>query len=97
MINFTTYQYIASVTLNNRAADRKAQACPLVHRFGGEKRIKYIGDHLIRTETYGALNAHCLENKLGFSEPVKMDVAGQTAEQKRERWRKNWCRVRLFA
>ena len=47
MIDFTTYQYIPSVPLNNSSTDRKAQACPLVHRWGGEKRIEYIGDHLI--------------------------------------------------
>jgi hypothetical protein len=40
MIDFTTYQYIPSVPLNNSSTDRKAR--PLVHRFGGEKRIEYI-------------------------------------------------------
>jgi hypothetical protein len=40
---------------------------------------------------YGALNVKHLSSKQGFSAPIKMDFSGQTAEQKRERWRQNWC------
>jgi hypothetical protein len=42
-------------------------------------------------EIYGALNATCLENKLGFSTQVKADYSDDTAAQKQERWRQNWC------
>jgi hypothetical protein len=42
-------------------------------------------------EVYGALNANCLNNKLGFSASVKANFSDQTAEQKRERWLENWC------
>ncbi len=42
-------------------------------------------------EIYGALNAGCLNNKLGFPAPVAADFSDDTREQKRERWRQNWC------
>lgn len=42
-------------------------------------------------ELYGALNANHLNNKLGFSTPVKTNFSSQTAQQKQERWRQNWC------
>jgi hypothetical protein len=42
-------------------------------------------------ETYGALNARCLNNRLGFAAAVAIDYDGQTAEQKQLRWRQNWC------
>ena len=42
-------------------------------------------------ELYGALNANQLNNKFGFSAPVKANFSFQTAEQKRERWQQNWC------
>ena len=42
-------------------------------------------------ELYGALNANCFTNKLGFSTPVPTDFSTESAGQKRERWRKNWC------
>jgi hypothetical protein len=42
-------------------------------------------------EVYGVLNALCMKNVLGFAAAVKMDFAGQTAEQKRDRWRQHWC------
>ena len=42
-------------------------------------------------ELYGALNANHLINKFGFSASVKLNFSSQTAEQKRERWRQNWC------
>ena len=40
---------------------------------------------------YGVLNALCMKNTLGFPAPVKTDFRGHSAEQKRERWRQNWC------
>ncbi len=40
---------------------------------------------------YGALNANHLNNKESFSRCVELDFSSQTALQKTERWRKNWC------
>jgi hypothetical protein len=40
---------------------------------------------------YGALNASCMKNTLGFSAAVNTDFSGYTAGQKRDRWRQNWC------
>jgi hypothetical protein len=45
----------------------------------------------IEGELYGALNANLLNNRLGFSSPVETNVSDQTAEQKLDRWRQNWC------
>jgi len=45
----------------------------------------------IGNELYGALNAGCMDNKLGFSEPVQTHFVSQTVAQRRERWRQNWC------
>lgn len=45
----------------------------------------------IEGEIYGALNANCLHNKLGFSPSIQTNVSAQSADQKRERWRQNWC------
>lgn len=44
-------------------------------------------EHLL----YGALNANHLNNKFGFSNSVNANFSSQTAEEKQERWRKNWC------
>lgn len=42
-------------------------------------------------EIYGALNSQCMENKLGFTSAVEFDASGQSASEKLERWRQNWC------
>ena len=42
-------------------------------------------------DIYGVLNAMCMRNKLGFPAAVMADLSGQTAAQKRDRWRQNWC------
>ena len=42
-------------------------------------------------EIYGALNAHCMTNRFEFSPGQIVDYAGQSVEQKRLRWRQNWC------
>lgn len=42
-------------------------------------------------ETYGVLNARCLDNKAGFAAAVAIDYSGDTAEEKQLRWRQNWC------
>lgn len=42
-------------------------------------------------DVFGALNANCLENRHGFSAPVVMNFEDQTAEERMDRWRRNWC------
>lgn len=54
------------------------------------------GDSVVVTaridgDEYGVLNASCLSNPMGFADSVKTDFAGQSAEEKRDRWRQNWC------
>lgn len=45
----------------------------------------------MENELYGALNANHLNNKFGFKVSVKASFSSQTAEDKRDRWRQNWC------
>ena len=42
-------------------------------------------------ELYGVLNAKRMNNPQGFSDSVRTDFSGQSAEEKRRRWRLNWC------
>jgi hypothetical protein len=42
-------------------------------------------------EIYCALNSNCLNNPQGFSPGAKMNLSSQTAEEKLDRWRQNWC------
>lgn len=42
-------------------------------------------------ELYGALNSHCLENKLGFASAIECNLSHQTPSEKKDSWRKNWC------
>ncbi len=42
-------------------------------------------------ELYGALNANKLENRFGFPAPIEVNFSSQSAVEKRERWRQNWC------
>jgi hypothetical protein len=42
-------------------------------------------------ETFGALNAQCMDNAFGFSAAIETKFAEQSAVQKQERWRQNWC------
>ena len=46
---------------------------------------------VIDGEVYGALNANCLINKIGFSTPVPTDFSAESGAHKQERWRQNWC------
>lgn len=46
---------------------------------------------IIEGEVYGALNADRLNNKFGFSASVRANFSSQSAEEKLERWRQNWC------
>jgi len=41
--------------------------------------------------SYGALNANCMHNSLGFQTPVDTNFSSQSPDQKQERWRRNWC------
>ena len=45
----------------------------------------------LQGEVFGVLNASCLSNPAGFAKPVAADFSSQNAEQKQERWRRNWC------
>jgi len=40
---------------------------------------------------YGALNARLLDNPHGFADALTTDFGDQTAQQKQDRWRLNWC------
>ena len=45
----------------------------------------------IEGELYVALNACCINNSFGFSAPVSMKLHDQTVNEKKLRWRQNWC------
>ena len=45
----------------------------------------------IEEELYCSLNSNCISNPLGFSSAVKMQLHNQTATEKKDRWRQNWC------
>jgi len=51
----------------------------------------------ISGESFGALNANCMENKFGFSAATEVDFSNQTVEDKIERWSRNWCHPVLIA
>ncbi|MDG1944215.1 MAG: hypothetical protein P8J17_08150 [Halioglobus sp.] len=42
-------------------------------------------------ESFGALNANCMINKFGFLAAIETDFSDQSAAEKLEQWRKNWC------
>jgi hypothetical protein len=65
------------------------------HECGNCNQVIFVTAE-IEDELYGALNANYLNNKLGFSAPVKVNFSAQSAEQKRERWRLNWCQPVLI-
>lgn len=60
------------------------------HECGACADLVLVTAH-IDGESYGALNARCMDNKPGFAAAVAIDCSGHTAEQKRLRWRQNWC------
>lgn len=45
----------------------------------------------IEEELYCSLNANCIQNPFEFGASVKMQLYNQTAAEKRNRWRENWC------
>lgn len=46
-------------------------------------------------EIFCAINAKCLNNPQGFSAGKEMDLSDQSAAEKLDRWRQNWCRLVL--
>lgn len=60
------------------------------HECGQCQQVIFISVN-IDGDVYGALNARHMHNKLGFSKAVATNFSSQTAEQKLERWRQNWC------
>lgn len=40
---------------------------------------------------YGVLNANCMSNEKGFQTPIETNFSSQSAIEKQERWRENWC------
>jgi len=43
-------------------------------------------------ELYGALNANQFNDQSVVTAPVKLNFSSQSGEEKRQRWRQNWCR-----
>tara|TARA_R110002110_G_scaffold205066_1_gene416762 strand:+ start:166526 stop:166948 length:423 start_codon:yes stop_codon:yes gene_type:complete len=42
-------------------------------------------------DIYGAIESSCLQNPMGFAQPVKVDPAALGVEEKQTRWQHNWC------
>lgn len=47
----------------------------------------------IQGETFGALNARCLDNRHGFPAAVPTDTSSRSPREKLDRWRQHWCRL----
>ncbi len=47
-------------------------------------------------DVYGALNAKQFVGQSAVSTPVAMNFSTQSGEEKRQRWRQNWCRPVLI-
>lgn len=65
------------------------------HECGNCGQVAFVTAE-IDGELYGALNANLLHNNFGFAEAVKANFSNQSAEQKMERWQKNWCRAAIL-
>ncbi len=46
---------------------------------------------LIDDDRYGAVNLNCLRDACRFPPAVMVQLTGLAPEEKRERWRQNWC------
>jgi hypothetical protein len=44
---------------------------------------------------YGILNARHLNNRIEFSDIVETDFDGQSVEQKKQRWQRNWSFAKI--
>ena len=44
---------------------------------------------------YGILNANFLNNKIEFADAIETNFDGQSIEEKRQRWQRNWCRAKI--
>lgn len=77
----------------------KAQLHRIVTHGSGSARFhecSSCGDVVLVTaqlgkDYFGALNALCMNNTLGFPPAMHTNYANDTTEVKRERWRQNWC------
>lgn len=81
------------VSIRNEKLHRKIQQgsnSAVFHECSNCDQLIFVTSN-IDGDIYGALNAHHLNNKHGFSVSVKANFSAQTAEQKKERWRQNWC------
>ena len=81
------------VAINNDALHNKVQHgsnSAVFHECSNCNQLVFVTSE-IEGQLYGALNANNLDSKQKFSAPVKLNFSSQTAEQKRDRWRQNWC------
>lgn len=69
---------------------RQGSNCAVFHECGNCDQLVFVTAD-IDGELFGALNANHLRNKFGFPDALTTTYSDQTAEQKRERWRLNWC------
>jgi len=69
---------------------RQGSEAAVFHECSNCGRVVFVTAE-IDGELFGALNANQLSNKYGFAESVKLNFGAQSAAQKRERWRENWC------
>lgn len=81
------------VLIHNEKFHKKVQQgsnSAVFHECSNCNQIVFVTTE-IEDELYGALNANHLNNRFGFSASVNTNFSSQTAKQKRERWRQNWC------
>jgi hypothetical protein len=80
--------HIHSERLHNTVMQGSNSA--LFHECGNCGQLVFVTAE-IDGELFGALNANCMDNKLGFSAPIGVDFSNQSAGEKLIRWRDNWC------
>ncbi|WP_444995484.1 hypothetical protein [Aliikangiella sp. IMCC44359] len=80
--------WIRNTNLHNTTQHGSKNA--VFHECGRCEQIIFVTVE-IDEKTWGALNANQLKNKHEFPDPVALSFSHQTAQQKRERWRQNWC------
>jgi len=81
------------VTINNEALHKTIQHgsnSANFHECTNCNQVVFVTAK-IDGQIYGAINADVLVNKQKLSAPTKLNFSSQTAEQKRDRWRQNWC------
>jgi hypothetical protein len=80
--------YIHNERMHNTL--RHGTNCAIFHECGNCGELVFVTAN-IDGEIFGALNANCMKNGLGFAAAIETNFSEQTAEEKKERWRKNWC------